>query len=155
MKNLIFIFLLVSAAVYSQENKYEKIKALKTAYITEQLALTPSEAEKFWPVYNKFDEKFHDLRHKKYDDVYKKLHSGIENLTDEEANKLIDDYLSMESNKLEMRKEKIAALRKVLSPKKIIGLRKAEDDFKRELLTRYRHGQGKNQSPMEKGTKRP
>lgn len=155
MKKLIFIFLLITAAVHSQEDKYEKIKALKTAYITEQLALTPSEAEKFWPVYNRFDEKFHDLRHTKYDEVYKKLHSGIENLSDEEANKLIDDYLSMETSKLEMKKQKIAALRKVISPKKIIGLRKAEDDFKRELLTRYRHGQGKSHSSMDRGNKRP
>lgn len=155
MKKLIFIFLLLTAAVHSQEDKYEKIKALKAAYITEQLALTPSEAEKFWPVYNSFDENFHDLRHKKYDEIHQKLHSGMENLSDEEANKLIDEYLLLETNKLEMKKQKITALRKVISPKKIIGLRKAEDDFKRELLNRYRHGQGKGQSLMERGQKRP
>lgn len=155
MKKLIFILLLLTAAVHSQENKYEKIKALKTAYITEQLALTPSEAEKFWPVYNKFDEKFHDLRHKKYDDVYEKLHSGIEKMSDAEANQLIDDYLAMETHKLEMKKQKIAALRKVISPKKIMGLRKAEDDFKRELLNRYRHGQSKDQPSVDRGNKRP
>ena len=29
----------------------EKIEAARIAYITDQLALTPEEAEKFWPIY--------------------------------------------------------------------------------------------------------
>lgn len=152
MKNMIFVFLLLTASVYSQENKYERIKALKTAYITEQLALTPSEAEKFWPVYNSYDEKFHNLRHRKREGIYQQLHLGIENLSDEEANKLIDESLAIETDQLEYQKQMIAALRKVISPKKIIGLRKAEDDFKRELLDRYRQGKGKSE---EQGRKRP
>jgi Skp family chaperone for outer membrane proteins len=32
----------------------ERIKALKTAYITQELNLTSAEAEKFWPVYNEY-----------------------------------------------------------------------------------------------------
>ena len=152
MKKLIFIFLLLTTVFYAQENRYEKIKALKTAYITEQLSLTSSEAEKFWPVYNDLEEKFHKLRQRKHDGIYEKLHLGIENLSDEEANKLIDEYLSIETDQLNLQKEKMAALRKVISPKKIIGLRKAEDDFKRELLDRYRHGKEK---PSEPRNRRP
>lgn len=140
MNKILFLFLLLGATVYSQENKYEKIKALKTAYITEQLALTSSEAEKFWPVYNSFDEKYHDLRHQKHEEIYNKLDQGIDQLSDEEANKLIDQYIAIETFQLELHKQKITALRKVLTPKKILGLRKAEDDFKRELLDRYRKG---------------
>lgn len=142
MKKIFFLFFLLTASAYSQD-KYEKIKALKRAYITEQLVLSPSEAEKFWPVYNKFDEKLHDLRHKKHYDVYDRLNSGVENLNNDEANKLIDTFLSLEEEQLEVNKQKIKALRKVISPKKIIALRKAEEDFKRELLDRYRHGKNK------------
>src|SRR5690606_15824345 len=105
------LFLLLSATVHSQENKYEKIKALKTAYITEQLTLTPSEAEKFWPIYNSFDEKYHDLRHQKHEEIYTKLDQGIDLLSDEEANKLIDKYISIETLQLELHKQKITALR--------------------------------------------
>lgn len=141
MKKLIFIFLLSTVVLHSQENKYEKIKALKTAYITEQLALSSSEAEKFWPVYNKFDEKFHELRHRKHSCVNQKSHYDIESLNDEEADKFIDEYLSIETRQLELQKQKTAALRKVICPKKILSLKKAEDDFKRELLDRYRNGQ--------------
>lgn len=149
MKKSVFIFLFLAAIVHAQEGKHEKIKAWKTAYITEKLALTPSEAEKFWPVYNKYDENFHALRRQERDEILKKLRGGLENLTDAEANELIDKNLSLEANELELRKQKTAELRKVLSPKKIIILKKAESDFKRELLDRYRRGKG------NKGNKGP
>lgn len=40
-----------------QNNGYangDRIEALRVAYITEQLKLTPAEAEHFWPVYNAY-----------------------------------------------------------------------------------------------------
>lgn len=139
MKNLIFILLISFSTVYAQEGKYEKITALKTAYITEKLELSPSEAEGFWPVYNDFDLRLHALRHQKRDEVYKKLRNCWDEMTDAEANALIDKHLLIEFKELELQKEKTIALRRVISPKKIISLKKAEEDFKRELLDRYRH----------------
>lgn len=149
MNKLVILFFLLAATVQAQEGKHEKIKAWKTAYITEKLALSSAEAEKFWPIYNKYDEMFHDLRKKERNEIYKKLRDGLENLTDAEANELIDKNLSIESSELELRKQMTTELRKVLSPKKIIILKKAEEDFKRELLERYRSSKG------EKGPKGP
>lgn len=152
MNRLFMILFLLAATVQAQDGKHEKIKAWKTAYITEKLSLTSSEAEKFWPIYNNFDEKFHELRKKERTEIFHKLRNGLENLSDAEANELIDKNLSIETSELELRKQLTAELRKVLSPKKIITLKKAENDFKRELLDRYRHGQGEK---GEKGPKGP
>ena len=149
MKKMIFIFLLATITIQAQDGKHEKIKALKTAYITEKLALTSSEAEKFWPIYNRYDEKFRDLRKKEKVEIFQKLRDGLDNLNDTEANNLIDRSLSLESEELELRKQMIAELRNVISPKKIIILKKTEDDFKKELLDRYRQSKG------EKGDKGP
>ncbi|MDC8000438.1 hypothetical protein POV26_05285 [Aequorivita todarodis] len=149
MKKLIIIFLLLAATMQAQEGKYEKIKAFKTAYITEKLALTPSEAEKFWPIYNKFDDKFRDLRKKERSEIFQKLREGLDNLNDAEANELIDVSLTIESEEVALRKQMITELRKVISPKKIIILKKTENDFKKELLDRYRNSKG------EKGPKGP
>lgn len=149
MKKLIFIFLLATITMQAQEGKHEKIKAYKTAYITEKLSLTSSEAEKFWPIYNKFDDKFRDLRKKERSEIFQKLREGLDNLNDAEANELIDVSLTIESEEVALRKQMITELRKVISPKKIIILKKAEDDFKRELLDRYRNSKG------EKGPKGP
>tara|TARA_B100000945_G_C20349096_1_gene581319 strand:- start:18 stop:470 length:453 start_codon:yes stop_codon:yes gene_type:complete len=149
MNKLVMLLFLLAATMQAQDGKHEKIKAWKTAYITEKLSLTSAEAEKFWPIYNKYDEKFHELRKKERTEIFKKLRDGLENLTDAEANELIDKNLSIESGELELRKQMTAELRKVISPKKIIILKKTEDDFKRELLNRYRQSKG------EKGPKGP
>lgn len=36
------------------DKREEMLQSLRVAYITKQLDLTPGEAEKFWPVYNKY-----------------------------------------------------------------------------------------------------
>ena len=150
MKKLTFIFLLIAATVHSQESRYEKIKALKTAYITEKLALTSGEAEKFWPVYNNFESKFRDLRVSRKNEVQQKFESDVTNLSDEEANKIIDQYIVMESTQLAIEKERIIALRKILSPQRLLALKKAEDNFKGELLRRYKSGNKETGTEMEK-----
>ncbi len=143
MKKLLFILLFSVLGLQAQDGKHEQIKAFKTAYITDKLALTSSEAEKFWPIYNNYDEKFRALKINERRDIYKKLRDGVDKLTDAEANEMIDKDLSLEANELELRKQMTSELRKVISPKKIILLKKAENDFKRELLERYRHGRDK------------
>ena len=147
MKKLILLFLFFATVVQAQDGKHERIKALKTAYITEQLALTSVEAEKFWPIYNKYDEKFHDLRKKEKIEIFQKLKTNLDNLSEAEANALIEKSLSIETEEAELCKQKTTELRGVISPKKIIILKKAENDFKRELLQRYRNSKG------EKGPK--
>lgn len=142
MKKILFILLFSSVSLHAQGKKHEKIRALKTAYITDKLALTAAEAEEFWPIYNNFTEEFHSLKVQRHSDIYQKLRSGIDKLTDSEANELIEKNLSLEAKELALKKQMSAELRKVLSPKKIILLKKSENDFKRELLKRYRHGRG-------------
>lgn len=138
MRKLIFILLISVSALNAQENRHEKIRALKTAYITEKLSFSSADAEKFWPVYNEFDQKFHGLRKQQRNEVSLELRNSWDELTDAEANALIDKYIQLKFKNLELLKERTEALRKVISPKKIISLNKVEEDFKRELLDRYR-----------------
>ncbi len=49
----------VSEDVQVNQKKEEKIKALYIAYISQQLSLTPTEAEKFWPAHTQYEA---DLR---------------------------------------------------------------------------------------------
>ena len=45
----------------------ERVKAAKVAYLTRELGLSPQEAERFWPVYNEFENRRDDLRHDRLD----------------------------------------------------------------------------------------
>jgi hypothetical protein len=138
MKRIIIILFFMSAGLIAQPDRHEKIRALKTAYITQELSLTPSEAEKFWPVYNVHDQKMNELRTSERRDIFSKIKGGFDNMTDEDTNALIDQWLRIESETLKLQQDLVVNLRKVLPPKKIIRLRKAEEDFKRKLLERYR-----------------
>lgn len=76
MKNiLLYMLLLFSVQVIAQENNEQQpdensersnltqsIEALKTAYITRELNLSPEEAQKFWPVYNGFSGELKNAR---------------------------------------------------------------------------------------------
>jgi hypothetical protein len=138
MKKIIIILFFISAGVFAQADRYEKIKTLKIAYITQELSLTTSEAEKFWPIYNTHDSKINELRSLERHDIGPKLTNGLQALSDDEANVLIDKWFQIETQTLKLRQELVMNLRKVLPPKKILKLKKAEDDFKRRLLERYK-----------------
>ena len=100
MKKIIIILFFASTGLIAQPDRFEKIRTLKTAYITQELSLTPSEAEKFWPVYNEYDSKRTKLRLSEGREVASKLRDVTEDLTDEEANILIDRWLQIESESL-------------------------------------------------------
>lgn len=138
MKKLLILVFLVSATVCAQGQRHEKIKALKIAYITEQLNLSSAEAEKFWPVYNDYDDKIAVLRKEERSEIFHRFRDGIEAMSDSEANELLDRAMIIKTKELEYNKILIQELRKVLSPKKIIKLKKVEEDFKRRLLERYK-----------------
>lgn len=141
MKKILILLLFTGFVLNAQENKHEKIKALKTAYLTEKLELTSSEAEKFWPVYNLYDEKLHANR-KECKKIFGKLNEETLDMTEGDANTLIEKYETQKTVELETRKQMLENLRDVISPNKIIKLLKAEEDFKKELLKRYKDGKG-------------
>ncbi len=135
------LVLLVSTFSLAQghKEKQEKIKALKVAYITEQLELTPTEAQKFWPVYNDYQEKQFDLRHEKMRAILKKLEAGsVETLSEKEASSLLVQMQSIEENLFALQKKFIKDLQGIMSDKKIMKLKKAEGDFNRHLLKQMR-----------------
>jgi len=131
------VFLLISSLSFSQgfKEKKEKVKALKVAYITEQLDLTTEEAQKFWPIYNAFDDKQSELRHEKMRAILDRFEpENVEKLSEKEASTLLTQMESVEESLFALRKKFIKDLQGVISAKKIIKLKKAEEDFNRTLL---------------------
>ena len=54
-KILLFVWMLgLGFVAQAQDKKEDALEALRIAFISKQLELTPAEAEKFWPVYNKY-----------------------------------------------------------------------------------------------------
>lgn len=59
---LLFTLQLVS---FSQPHNFKAIESEKIAYITKELKLTPSEAQRFFPHYNKYNTEMWELRKQK------------------------------------------------------------------------------------------
>lgn len=143
------ILLLISFSFYAQKEdmdaKKEKIKAYKISFLTSELNLTTAESDKFWPMYTKFDDKQFELRHEKMKTYYKKLKDdNAKALTEKEAANLLYQIESTDQEIYLLRKKYNADLKKILSAKKIILLKKSEDDFNRKLLHQYRDKASKN-----------
>ena len=122
------------------QEKKEKIKTLKVAFFTTELDLTTNEAEKFWPLYNTFDDKQFELRHQKMRAFMKRMSDGsLDKITEKEANNFLVQMEDTEEELFLLRKKFTLNLRKILPSVKIIKLRKAEEDFNRKLLHQYRN----------------
>ena len=140
IKNALTVALLLFTSLFygQNEEKREQIKSLKTAFITTELALTPEESAKFWPVYNAFDEKQFEIRHQKMKAVNNKVKNSIDKMSDKEALAVLTQMENYDEELLENRKKLVSSLKSVISPVKILKLKKAEDDFNRTLLKQYK-----------------
>jgi len=138
---VISILFLSSLGISAQrQNNFEKIKALKTAYITDKVGLTSKEAEVFWPVYNKFERELYQLKVKSRRKLMQEIKSkgGVNQLTETEADILLQRYKKLNENIFLKEQEKIRALEKVLDAKKLLKLYRAEETFKKELLNKLK-----------------
>jgi hypothetical protein len=140
--NLILILLLASFSLVAQGKKMmekkEEIDALKVAFITNKLALTTSEAEKFWPVYNAFEDKQFEIKHQKSLVFLKRMdEEALNKMSEKEAAAILDKMESSEEELFQMRKKLLINLKPILSQVKIIKLKKAMEEFNKKLLLQY------------------
>lgn len=120
MKKYLLIILAIfgsfSLTMAQNGNGREKIQALKVAFITQKLHLTPEEAEKFWPVYNQYDGEIMQLR----------------------ANNRDGDVLDNEQKLLDIRKKYKSTFERILGPQRLNDLYNAERDFRNLLIQRLK-----------------
>jgi len=119
MKKLLLIitmFLTVGATALraqddedGKQNAGGRVEALKIAYLTKKLNLSTEEAQKFWPIYNKYAEEIRKIR------------------IEARANK--DKEIDTEEKILGVRKKYNGEFVKALSAEKVNSFFKAEKEF--------------------------
>ncbi|WP_310559035.1 sensor of ECF-type sigma factor [Flavobacterium sp.] len=135
----IILFVLNTNAQPNQEKK-EKIKALKVAFITNELSLTSDESIKFWPVFNVFEAKQQEIRGTKTKSIINRMSDeDLEKMSDKEAINLMNQLENTEEELFQNRKKLITNLKGILSPIKLLKLKRAEDNFSKKLLQQYRN----------------
>lgn len=142
MKKILLLFIIVFTINFSfgQRGPRGKVKALKIAYITEQLDLSSKEAQQFWPIYNEHEETMEGFKRKERKSIKAiKEANGFENLSEKESEEFLNNYIKAEEKKFLTRKKLISDLRQVIPHKKILKLVKAEMDFNKRLLKQLRN----------------
>ncbi|QCX39832.1 sensor of ECF-type sigma factor [Aureibaculum algae] len=145
LKKIIFGILLFTVFTgIAQRNDNEKIKAYKTAFLTEALELTVDEAEKFWPVYNAYSKEYQKIKITKTRQIFKKIRiaGGIDQLSESEADTILEEFVEIDSNVAKAKEKLKKDLTGVISSKKMIKLLSAEQNFNKELLKRFRNRGG-------------
>ena len=117
----------------------DKIRTLKVEFITEKLNLSSVEAEKFWQIYNVFDKTYMKLKHEKLRGLKNNLKKEINMLSESEALNKLNEMTAIEDELIQLKRSFRSQLEGVISNKKILLLKIAEDGFNRRMMERLRH----------------
>jgi len=134
MKYFVKIIILVSLFFYAglsvAQSPKDKVAELRVSFISKKIELTTSESEKFWPVYNEYNDKIRALK-KNLRQSYKK---GVDNLTDKEAEDLYQLDLKTKQAEMGIHEQYSAKIKDIIGAKKIVKLHLAEEEFKLEII---------------------
>ncbi len=119
----------------------ERFKSEKISYITEQLDLSPEEAQQFWPLYNAYEKKRMELNieRRKLERHYKE---SAETIKEKEVIGMLDDMHAIALKEVKLNKAYNDQFLKVLSPKKVLALHHIEKRFRTRMLKKFRERGG-------------
>lgn len=120
---------------------HEEIQMQKIAFYSQQLKLTTSEAEKFWPLYNEYWEACGNARTKTAH-ALKALEDATapgSNMSDSEIEALADAYFSSFKAESQLPVTYFEKFKKILPTKKAAKIFYTEEKFRRILIKQFRN----------------
>jgi hypothetical protein len=131
MRSILIVLLLSSIALLSTSSAAtqdkpadtmdivrDKVRADKKLMIAMNMELTESEAMKFWPIYEKYQDEWNKLAERTVR-MIEDYARNYQLMTDEKASRLLDEYLTIECDRTQLFKSYMPEFRKVLSDKKV------------------------------------
>jgi hypothetical protein len=96
----------------------EKIQADKKLLVAENMQLTEAEAKSFWPVYEAYQNELFLLQ-KRSLKLISDFAEVYERMTDKDAKKLLDEYMTIEGLRVKLRQAYLPKFRTALPEKKV------------------------------------
>jgi hypothetical protein len=118
----------------SMEILLDTLRTNKKALVDVNLALSDDEARGFWPVYDRYQKELGGVQ----DRLVRVIESYRENfgsLTDEQARKLVEDYLAVERDRAELRREFLGPISETLPGRKVMRFYQIENKI--DAVLRY------------------
>ena len=148
MKNIfnviiVVLLLISSVSVKAQnenksESRREKFRAEKISFLTEKLDLSPTEAQKFWPVYNTLEKSRWAAQKARRELEAKVQDVEGKNLSKNEIIQLTRDYSSSMEKEGELYVKYNEEFLKILPPVKVLNLYRLENEFRMYMIRKYR-----------------
>ena len=110
---------LVAGLTENIENILAQIQSNKRDYIEKNMQLTSEEKEKFWPVYDKYQEALRGLNEDYVLFVWANMDDTLISSNDK-AQTIIKEFLDIETMRIELIKTFAGQFGKVLPPRKLI-----------------------------------
>jgi hypothetical protein len=122
----------------SFESRHDKLKSQKVAYFSNNIDLTPREAERFWPVYNEYNNRRETISQER-NKILRRL-SNVENMeNDKDIKAVLDNYTASFEKETELFRQYYQKFSEILPPKKVVRLYITEEQFKQMLLRSIRY----------------
>lgn len=112
----------------------DTIRTNKKALVAANLALTPEQATKFWPVYDRYQQDLNTIQDR-YLRIIDDYRANFDHLTDEKAMQLIEQYLDVEADRTKLRREYLPRFAEVLPGREVARFYQIEN--KMEAVIRY------------------
>lgn len=138
MKYILFITAMIltfglSAQSQKGKNKRaEKIEQQRVAFITTELDLNVEEAKQFWPMYNEYQNALNSLGRDYKND------KDIDEMSEEESRLALAEVMERKRSHIDLESEFMKNLETVIPAKKRLKLIRAEHEFKKSVLKRYK-----------------
>jgi hypothetical protein len=120
----------------NMEIVHEKLKADKKLIVAKYMELTESEAKRFWPVYEEYQNDLQKINER----LLNMLQSYAadyrnQSLTDEKAKKLLDEWIAIDNDDAKRRASYVPKVLKALPAKKAARYLQIENEYR--ILMKY------------------
>jgi hypothetical protein len=134
----------------AQNPNLEKLNSYKIAFFTRKLSLTSQEAEKFWPVYNEFQDKRNAIQIERQK-LNRNINQNELNMSEKEMIDAGDKQIALQVQEASLAQEYHKKFREILAPVKIIRLYQAENQYRLLLLNELKDRQPLKNNPQQRG----
>jgi hypothetical protein len=149
---LILIVLVVFPLIQvnAQNPNLDKLNAYKIAFFTRRMNLTSQEAEKFWPVYNEFQDKRNAIQTERQA-LNRNFNQNELNMTEKELIEAGDKHVALQVQEAALAQEYHKKFKEILAPAKIIRLYQAENQYRLQLLNELKDNQPLRNNLQQRG----
>ena len=126
--SILIFFVLGLNTFLAQPNN--KVEALRADYIAKRMNFSNAESEKFWPLYNEYNDKLVAIKR----NLRQAFHKSNENMSEAEAEILCQLEMQSRQAELDVHKQYYEKIKAIIGAKKMVKLRAAEEDFKKEIV---------------------